>query len=671
MTERRFPSSLLVWTLTDAVLEQPSLLLRQFHDIRNAGFGGVAPWVRCSRYTWADPLSRQAHRQIGRLCRRHRMALWIGPDPRFISHELADPGLECLLFGDSPRAERFPNFATSAEGAYTVRCSLAPRHVHTLNEVAIEYRPLRLAGVYAFRAMEPGPHDILDLTPGARMFHNARDLTVEAFGTDRRLARGSWKVMAFFHVRTNHVDFSDRRQMARYLSLLRSLKEEGIVADGVMWDEPGFTCTYGTLPYSDSIRRRYRRRTGRPIERDLWKLAVDAPDGSHARIRIDYYREIQRGMNDANRAMTRLATRLWGPETVSGIHDTWHFESGDMCDMNHGSLDLWEGMRSKTGGFVDLGGVDQLRWPDSPWYANLAAMSVAAASLGKYSRGGYAYNNLWTVGDDNGEGWQRSVLDHCANVIALFGTRWLAHAYGPVGTIGEERTFLGSPPLPGYPDHSTWGGFPEWNRRLSDHLAAVGGNLPWSNLLLLFPTETLYALADQRADRVAGEVFHLILSLLDHHYHVEFLSPALSGRGRWEKGEFVIGRRRYRGVISPYPGESVRNLFRGKGPRTLFTIGGSTPRPSAVRCGGPEELLERLGAISPLRPVTPPAGTWCTLTPCAHGKMITLIPSRHGLHYSGCLRFGGKEITVPERSGLCRIFAPEGEDPLVLTPEHD
>ena len=214
-------------------------------------------------------------------------------------------------------------------------------------------------------------------------------------------------------------------------------------------------------------------------------------------------------------------------------------------------------------------------------------------------------------------------------------------------------------------------GFPGWNRRLDEHLAEVGGNLPWSNLLLLFPVEALYALADQRADRLAGEIFRLILSLLDRHYHVEFLSPSLCRRGRWEKGEFVLGKRRYRGVISPYPGKASDPLFRGRGRRDLFTFPGSVPRTWGVQCDGPEDLLERLGAIPPLRPVTPPAGSWCTLTPCKRGTVITLIPSRHGLHYSGLLDFRGREITLPERSGLSRIFAPDGGGPLVLTPSHD
>ena len=78
-------------------------------------------------------------------------------------------------------------------------------------------------------------------------------------------------------------------------------------------------------------------------------------------------------------------------------------------------------------------------------------------------------------------------MSHCVDTMAIFGLQWLAHAYGPVGTIGEERSFLGSPPLPGYPAHSTWPHFPEWNARLSEHLGAIDHTLPESGFSWCFP----------------------------------------------------------------------------------------------------------------------------------------------------------------------------------------
>ena len=336
-----------------------------------------------------------------------------------------------------------------------------------------------------------------------------------------------------------------------------------------------------------------------------------------------------------------------------------------MCDMNHGSLDLWEGLKAKSGGFVDLGGIDQLRDPDSPWYDNLAAMSVAAASLGRASRGKFACNNLWTVGDDGGAGWQATVMSHCVDVMAAFGTRWLAHAYGPVGTIGEEESFLGSPPLPGYPNHSTWPRFPEWNRRLSRHLRRAEDRLPWANLLLLFPVESLYALADQRADRAAGDLFRLLRLLLDHHYHPDLLSPSLCAGGRWVDGSFVLGKTRYAAVVAPFapPGLSWSGRPGRSGSRRLFTLGASAAVRGAQPCANDAELLGYLSAIPELRPVEAPERSWVTLTRLRDGLLLSLTPSRHGYTVAGRVAGEGISVELQPGSGLSAIRLQKGMAP--------
>ena len=671
------PATLMVWTLTDEVIESRALLEAQFHEMRRIGFGGVTPYVRCSRYTWSDPPARKALAAVTSLCRRHGMACWIGPDPRFVSRELigTDGGVDVILFGNRARSEVFPNLGPVTRGRFNVRCDISPRHVHTLNEVAIEYAPRGIARVYALRMKEGGgpPLKVLDVTRKARFFYHARQRYVEAFGVLPETNDEGWHVLPFFRASTNHVDYSNPDQMRAYHALLAQLYAEGCRPDGIMWDEPGYTCTYGTLPFSSRIGREYSRARGRELFDDLWKLAVESRDGSHVAVRNAYYAAVQRTMNRANAATTRYVRRLWGGQTVSGIHDTWHFESADMCDMNHGSLDLWEGMRVKTGGFVDLGGIDKLRDPADPWYANLAAMSVICCSLGKMSEEGYAYNNLWTVGDDNGEGWQAGVMNHCAEIMALFGTRWLAHAYGPVGTIGEERTFLGSPPLPGYPDHSTWKHFPGWNSRLAEELGAVEGRLPESRVLLVFPVESLYALGGRAADAAAQGIFELILALLDNHHHVDVHSPSLCVRGRWSGEKFLLGRCRYEMMIVPsarvVPEQFLTVLQRG-GNRVLFVDDrpGWTSRGKKVPANifGPEirrplsmaEALSRLNGTAGIRPVEAPENAWVTVTRLDRGTMVSLAPARWGFRYAGRVALDGKEVEIPERSGLTRILFP-------------
>jgi hypothetical protein len=669
--EKPLPVSMMVWTINDPVIEDIPLLESQFDDLRQAGFDGTAAYVRCSRYTWSDGPARKALAHISTLCRRTGFQFWIGPDPRFISRPLIGRGggAEILLFGDSTRAERIPSSAPVVGDRFSVRCMLSPRHGHMLNEVALEYSPLGVVRCYAFRDVDHplGRGDILDITPGCRTFYNARDRYIEAFGMFAPPDGDGWRVLAFFRAASSHVDYSNRGQMREYAGRVEELKRAGIQTTSLMWDEAGYTCTYGSLPFTPAIRRAFRHTSGFDLERQIWKMAFEAADGSHVPVRVQYYRTVQKSVNDAQLFTNRAMRRLWGPGTIASVHDTWHFESADMCDMNHGSMDLWAASHVKSGGFVDLGGINALRDPRSPYYANLAALSVIAASLGRHSRGGFAFNNLWTVGDDGGEGWQREVMDHCVNVMALFGLRWLAHAYGPVGTIGEENTFLGSPPLPGYPGHSTWGGFPEWNDRLRAHIAATGGALPSANVLLLFPVESLYALADRRADAAAAEVFALILGLVDAQYQVEVLATTEAAGGAWKGNSFVVGKSSYEAVILPCARVMERPLLARLGSnreRLLFfrdvpvsDTGGKTFTSSTnIPAAAPGDIVQRLELLGTGRPVRGPAGTWVTATLTQSGTLATVVPSRHGNTVDGTLECGDSLVKLPRSAGLTRIF---------------
>jgi hypothetical protein len=663
------PISTMVWTIPDAVIEDAALRERQFSALVAAGFDGVAVFVRCTRYTWDDPAARTAVAHISRMCRSAGLRLWIGPDPRFISRALIGEhgGVEQLLFGNISRATVFPHRVPAEHGRFTVRCELPPRHSHIFHEVALDFLPLGLQKVYAVRAgvTVPDARDIMDITGDARMFYNARDRYVEAFGTFEPPDDEAWDVMAFFRVRSSHVDYSNRGQMRDYVRRLSQQKKAGIHAHGLMWDEPGYTCTYGSLPFTPAIRAAWAESLGQSPDRVLWKLALDAPDGSHAQVRQTYYRIVQQTVVDAQRTTNRVMRRLWGARCVAGIHDTWHFESGDMCDMNHGSMDLWKGGEAKSGGFVDLGGVNDLRFPTSTYYAHLAALNTIASSLGRHSGGKFAYNNLWTVGDDNGEGWQKSVMDHCVNAMALSGNRWLAHAYGPVGTIGEERSFLGSPPLPGYPDHSTWPAFPQWNARLKEHFAATGGKLPLANVLVVFPVDAMYTLADQRADRMAVDVFGVILALMDGHYHPDVVSPLIAARGRWVNGMFVVGRLRYDAVLLPFAPTPDRNMtvaMRNGGER-VFRFDASPPDTAA--------LLAGLATKGVPRPVRGPEGSWVSATVLPDETIVTAIPSRHGGVVEGNIECGSAFVRIPRSMGLVRVHFPEEGAPLIRVDSHN
>jgi hypothetical protein len=260
--------------------------------------------------------------------------------------------------------------------------------------------------------------------------------------------------------------------------------------------------------------------------------------------------------------------------------------------------------------------------------------------------------------------------------MALFGTGWMAHAYGPVGTIGEERSFLGSPPLPGYPEHSTWPHYPKWNRRLKDHLDALEHRLPEARLLVVFPVQTLYALAGPAADAVARHIFSLALALLDAHYLVDIQASSVCAAGRWSGGKFHLAGERYRAVVLPYAGVIAPDLLpvlRRGGDRILCIGERPASRGRTVAAAGVSLVpdipaaLRWLEGVRDLRPVHAPADCWVTLMRLARGSVVTAVPSRHGLRYGGSLGLEGVFAELPDSGGLSRAMFIDGAVPVLAT----
>jgi len=660
----------MMWAITDRVIENEADLDQQFFDLLQAGFGGVAAFIRCSRYTWDQPVAQQALAKIRSRCQEHGIQFWAVPDPRFLARPLMEKfgGLPVVLYGDQILAKQAPHFAPVQNGRFNIRCQIPPRHCHMVNEVAIDFAPIGIEKIYAVRTglVSFSDADVLDVTPAATFFYHAKDRYVEAFGHFEPPDGGGWQVIAFFKFIARHVDYSNPLHMDYYIERLMHFASVVGNADLLMWDEPGYTCVYGALPFSDAIQTKFGEMTGNSLADTLWKIALDCNDHSHIPLRTAYFKIVQDTVVAAQKKSWEAVSEVWHQPSC-GVHDTWHWEYGDMCDMNHGSLDLWQGLESKNGGFVDVGNINLLKEPDSFHYANVAAVCAINKSLGRFSRDKFAYNNLWTAGRD--ADWQVGVMDYCVNLMALLGLKWFAHIYGPVGTVGEEGSFLGDNPMPGYPHHSTWQWFPEWTRRLRDHAEAVGHRLPMANILLVFPVESMQALANNRADALARDIFNLILNLMDEHYHIDIVSPGVCATGAWKGDRFSVHGYDYEVVLLPHAAvlqEPVAALLRGGADRVLYIFSKPTrtDRGEAVSlpvqhwAENQQRVMEWLGQWDGLRLVTAPENCWVSMTSLEKGVMVTLMPSRFGSSYAGEVHCGGASLQISETSQLQRLFFP-------------
>ena len=662
---------MMMWTIHDPVIEDYGLLEKQFKDILDAGFGGIAAMVRCSRYSWLDSQALSALARISEMCRLHNAAFWLGLDPRGISRYCLEKsgGLVVLRCNVESSVGRIPFSTSLVDGKFRGGMHISPRPVHTMPEGAITYDPLGIVKCIAVNDASAGSIGWVpvDITERTRYEFDAREHFVEYFGAFDPDEGGAWRILPFLACRTNHYDFFNPVHRELYHEALTIVKSSKIKLDGCFWDEPGFTAGYGVFPVSGELEDRYYQATGVMFREDLWKLVLDARDGSHATTRRSYFSLLQEALVKAKEEAVEVVRELWGDETVFGIHDTWHWESADMSDMNHGSLDVWKAGMVNSCGFVDLGSANLLEDADADFYANLAAINTVGLSLGRRSSLRAAFNNLWVYDTGKPTDVQIGVMEHCVDAMALFGLRWLAHIYGPAGRPGEESSFLGLPFTPGYPAHCTWPGFPGWNRKLIDHFQAVEHRLPERNILLVFPVESLYAETFYRADTMAQTIFELVLALTDAHYHVEIASMSALENLTWKDGLFQDGEFAYEVAIVPYPSglpDSLRAVLREGNERTFYVFeypqevpgGWAVDSLASGKAEAVSDVFRWLASFHGLRPVKAPERSWVTLTRTSSGHVVSLAPSRFGYGYRGQVSFQRTSIAIDKQTSLVRIF---------------
>lgn len=638
-----FPRNSMMWAVDDRAIEQSPLRVAALEDICRAGFDGVTVFVRGGRYVWSDPAAVAALAHIGELCASMGMTYWLGADPRFISRLIVrGQGKRMVVSGESTVPERVPLSVPVRKGRFNARCRIRKRVVHTMNEAAVTFHPL---GVAHARLVDGTTGETRDITRDTVFFHNAKEDYVEAFGQVTVPHGARSRVLVYFLFETNHFDYDSKRQLGAYVDALLALPVQGVAPAMVVWDEPGYPCRDGCYPVGRSDDFLAALGEGKPAGPDLPFEPGHGAIEYHAAIQ----EEIIRARAWCNRALADSAVTF----RIEGIHDTWRWESADSGDRLHGSLDLWKSNAGNRAAFVDLGSVQLLRDPRSGFYANLAGISAAALGLGRQASRHIVYNNLWTVGEDRR---QRGVMDQCVNVLALFGTRWIGHIYGPAGIVGARDSFLGLDVTPGYPNHSTWAGMAEWTARLDSHLDAVGRRLPTPDVLMRFPVRTLSVLDKSSADRVFAELFRLVLFLVDHHLTVALTSISARPAGGLDRETpfmvvpFPLDRKDTSAARLMRRGHTVMLYRHERGEEEHANT------PAVKSAQAPDELLSNLRDAGLRREVIAPPGSWVTRTRIRDGHIVTLVPSRYGLRYSGTLEFRGEPVKVPPHDGLCRVL---------------
>ena len=664
--------SIIFWLWSDLQIESHEQLKKEFYDILNNGFLGVVVGIRATRYEHSDIKVTEALEYISKLASKHNFLIWVFLDPRFASRFLISKTGDSVdnLITTFNRGEHFdgtnPSIGDVKNGKYSVRIEwILKRHSHMLIDVCLHYEPLNIEKVFLFKDKNGKilKNSIKDITDKSRFFVNYNEDYVEIFGDIERKYDG-WKVIVYPKFKTNIMDYASPKVQNLFCQFVDEYKKRKIKLDGIAWDEPGYYSEVGRFPVSKYIYSAFKKKYGYDLKEKLYALQLDVDDFSHIKIRNDYYSLLEDFVFNFQKKLWDYAKKKY-PNVESGIHQTWHGESGGTEDMVHGSFDLWKGLKSVSGGFTDMGAAERLVDKNEEWYPHFISNMIIGKSLAKFSKTKIAFFNVWGVDyDGSNPKYPPDIMDYWVDLMSVFSNKWLSHAYGYTGVINADRGFG-----PGYPFHNTWKKFKTLNKRI-DRVESITKLIPTeANIAVVFPVESLKAIGNLSGNIIARKIHELIFKLTYEGYSVDVISSEMIKDGKLINNSFYVKNQKYDFMICPYLkvlplgiDKILKNLidkkyqlFFDENPPQYDIKGKKVDLKCKTHFNlfkNPEKDLAQFGLK---KLIYGPKNAYSTVRKDKNEFIFTLCPREYNLKYSGYLSYSDISLSIDEYDGVTLI----------------
>ncbi|MFH1676932.1 MAG: hypothetical protein ABIC40_07890 [bacterium] len=666
------PGTMIMWMLGSEVEDEPSKILFQANDMALAGFSGVILTPRAARSDLRSQAMFDILKKAADAARNRDLDVVIMADPRLASESLireTGEAQDILLINRTPANKwdgRKLNTSEIIGGSFSWKIDY-PLHrlTHMIMSGAITYSPSGIARVYAVRRSDKNQvREFTDITAQSELKHDSNSHSVEIIGNVPDNLNG-WEVIAFPIFRTNFFDYTGLKSWKLWEEFMERLVGEIDGLSGVAWDEPGFYAEYGKFPAGEGVREFFKNENGYDFYDELIWLVLDSPDGRHIRIRNDYYRTLNSIIVTAYRRNYELTRKLFAKkfggirtDLFHGIHATWHGEFCGPEDMPHGSMDLWKFRQWQSAAFTDIGGAERLQYPEGcpePAYSLVLARSLSR--FGPNHR--IIYSNLWgqRYGTPDSD-VPLSIVDYWRDFLDLFGARWIAHSYGYNGTIENDLGFG-----PGYPDHPAWDQMKIVNKREPEKEIEIEEGTSISDILMLFPLESFYAIGNAYANTYGEALVVLVDELTRNGYQVDIVNGELLSQAEIIDGSIRLNGFDYRALILPYlrviPEGAWNVIFKAidNGVQVIADLPDepivdiSAHRLSGIDIKNRFDLLENpfdsiRQIISPT--FVTPINSIGSIRKTEKGHRVRLIPNRPGMPFMGTFQFGEYEIEIRE-----------------------
>ena len=632
-----------VWVWEDAEIEEPKRLRSQMVSFDRAGVSAVLAVLGDTRYELVDRKIVRAVAQASQWARKRNLLFWFQADPRKASRSLISRTGErtqnLFLLKSLDGGYRFDNLNLSPvrNGRFEIRCSYPhDRRIPEIHESSLVFEPSGLEKAFAFR-MQDGivlSETIRDVSDEARFYANFREQTVDVFGSVITPDEEGWRVMAFPRFDTNLTDYAGRESNDALIGLIEDLFDAGTSLSGVTWDRGGYCCESGRIPVSLSLYNSFTAEYGYDLRNKLIALALPMDDGSHVSVRRDYYSLLMDAEFSAYRDFQRAFHGFFG-SVDSGIFHDWGGGDAGLPPCQ----DPWRGLMPGTSGLTAFrADAADFAEPSARIFGSLSL----ARSLGVFSTTGNAFvRSRLPAAED-------AMIGYWSDLTGLFSLRWMAES-GSVPESGARENLC---------DSKEWVPYRKMNERIRRVENLTGFRFPETDVLVLYPHETLITADPNEAQRMRNGLVRFIGRLALRNIQVDAISPSFLRAAALLPDGFRIGFRSYRTLICPYvetlqPDVSAfMMILENRGVKVLFGGSGAAGGPPPAFLGDlqfdPESndfsWLEQAG-VHPL--VQSPPGAIGSVIRHSGDTLLLLCPASMGGTFEGEAKSGEWTVKVP------------------------
>jgi hypothetical protein len=646
-----------IWVWTDAEIEEPKRLRSQLVSFEKAGVSAVLAVLGDTRYELVDRKVARAVAQASQWARKRNLLFWFQADPRKASRSLitrtGEKTQNLFILADPEGGYRFENLNLSPvrNGRFEIRCSYPKnRRMPEIHESSLAFEPSGLEKAFAFR-MHDGvvlSETIRDVSDEARFYSNFREEAVDVFGSVITPDEEGWRVLAFPRFDTNLTDYAGRESNDALIGLIEDIFDAGTSLSGVTWDSGGYCLEPGRFPVSLSLFNSFSAEYGYDLRNKLVALALPMDDGSHVTVRRDYYFMLMDAEYSAFRDFQMAFHGFFGGVDNGVFHD-WGGGVGDSTPCQ----DPWRGLMTGSSGMTAFrADAGDFADPSARIFGSLSL----ARSLGVFSSTGDAFvRSRLPAAED-------AMIEYWSDLTSLFSVRWMAEPGVPPECGGEPGA------QENRRDPGGWIAFQKMNERIRRIEELTGFRFPETDVLVLYPHETLITADPNDARRMRSGLVRFIGRLALRNVQVDSVSPPFLRAATFSPGGFRIGFRTYKTLICPYveilqPDVSAfMMILENRGVQVWFGgsgAAGGPPNGSEERRFDPESddfsWLEQAG-VSPS--VQAPPGALGSLIRHSGDTLVLLCPASMGGTFEGEVRAGNRAFRVPATRELAVYKLP-------------